>query len=233
MINLVSGRIVWVGEGRGQGSLKPFWKLLRRSKAKIRAVCCDLSAGYWGSVIEHLPKATVVFERFHLMKLMNEKLDELRRELWREAEGLMKKAIKGTRYLLLMNQEKLSEEQLPSLEEALRANEPLWKGHLMKEYLRLLWEQPSQKEMKKMLEKWCVLAMCSGVKQLKKMANTLLKHAFGILSWWKHRISNGRMEGINNKIKAMLRQHYGLRDEEFFKLKLYGLHESKFTLTGC
>ena len=65
------------------------------------------------------------------------------------------------------------------------------------------------------------------------MAKTLAIHASGILSWWENPISNGRMEGINNKIKAMLRQHYGLRDERFFILRLLSLHETKLNLSGC
>jgi transposase len=65
------------------------------------------------------------------------------------------------------------------------------------------------------------------------MAKTLAGHATGILNWWEHRLINGRMEGINHKIKAMLRLHYGLRDERFFILRLLGLHETKFKLTGC
>ena len=65
------------------------------------------------------------------------------------------------------------------------------------------------------------------------MAKTLATHATGILNWWEHRISNGRMEGINNKVKTMLRKHYGLRDERFFILRLLSLHETKFSLTGC
>jgi transposase len=65
-----------------------------------------------------------------------------------------------------------------------------------------------------------------------QLAKTLTLHASGILSWWKHRINNGRMEGINNKIKTLLRQTYGLRDKAFFRLKLYGLHDAKLHLLG-
>jgi len=74
--------------------------------------------------------------------------------------------------------------------------------------------------------------MDSGVRQLQQLGKSLLGHASGILAWWKHRISNGRMEGINNKIKTLLRQTYGLRDERFFFLKLYSLHNSRLTLLG-
>ena len=74
--------------------------------------------------------------------------------------------------------------------------------------------------------------MDSGVRHCQEFARTLLAHAHGILAWYKHPISNGQVEGTNNKIKTMNRQHYGLRDQEFFKLKLYQLHETKYALVG-
>ena len=231
VIDLDTGRVVWVARGKKGGSLKPFWRALRKAKAKIRAVCCDLSAAYWSAVVEHLPEAAVVFDRFHLVKLMNERLDDLRRALWREATGLMKQKVKGTRYLLLMRLDHLGDEQLPRLEAAMKANEPLWMGYVAKEMMGLIWEQTSRKRMAGFLKEWSQTAAASGIVQLQRMARTVATHAWGILNWWDHPISNGRMEGINNKIKAMLRQHYGLRDERFFILRLLGLHQAKFRLT--
>jgi transposase len=233
VINLESGRIVWVARGKGAAALAQFWPLLRQAGAKIRAVCCDLSAAYWSAVAEHLPRAAVVFDRFHLVKLMNEKLDELRRSLQREATERMQATVKGTRWLLLLKRDHLRAEQLPRLDEALRHNEPLLIGYLLKELLGLLWQQPSAAKMEDFLGAWCQLAAGTGIRVLRTMAKTLAGHATGILNWWEHRLSNGRMEGINNKIKAMLRLHYGLRDERFFILRLLGLHETKFKLTGC
>jgi len=233
VINLETGRIVWVAPGKQGASLKPFWRALRLAKAKIAAVCCDLSAAYWSALVAHLPAAAVVFDRFHVVKLMNEKLDDLRRALWREAQGLMKQTVKGTRYLLLMRRDHLGEEQLPKLAAALAANEPLWKGYVLKEMMGLIWEQTSRRKMEAYLKEWCLLAAGSGVRQLQSMAKTVATHASGILAWWDHRLSNGRMEGINHKVKTMLRQHYGLRDERFFILRLLGLHEAKFKLSGC
>ena len=105
-------------------------------------------------------------------------------------------------------------------------------GYLLKEALNLLWEQPCYAPMKSYLHQWCAWAMGSGVRQMQQLGKTLLCHASGILAWWKHRISNGRVEGINNKIKTLLRQTDGLRDERFFTLKLYSLHHSRLTLLG-
>jgi transposase len=115
----------------------------------------------------------------------------------------------------------------------LEANEPLGKGYVIKEMMGLIWQQSSRRKMEAYLREWCLLAAGSGVRQLQSMAKSVAVHASGILAWWDHRISNGRMEGINHKVKTMLRQHYGLRDERFFILRLLGLHEAKFKLAGC
>jgi transposase len=116
VMDLESGRIVWVRPGRGQAALQGFWRRLRLSKAKLEAVAMDMSGAYWAAVLAAFPKVKVVFDRFHIMKLMNEKLDDLRRALVREAEGPLKLVIKGTRYLLLARPANLKDEQLPKLE---------------------------------------------------------------------------------------------------------------------
>jgi transposase len=152
VIDLDDGRILWAKPGRGKAALRGFWRRLRLSKAKIKAVAVDMSAAYWAAVVENLPGAAVVFDKFHVVKLMNERLDDLRRELVREAEGpLMKKRIKGTRFLLLRNPENLTREQIPRLDEALKANERLMIGWYLKEELRELWSQGSPQKMKTFL----------------------------------------------------------------------------------
>jgi transposase len=232
VLDLESGRILWVGQGRGAAALQGFWPLLRKSKAKVKAVAMDMSAGYWLAVATNLPEAAIVFDRFHIAKLMGQRIDELRRQMVREAQGAMKLKIKGTRYLLLMRAENLEGDQLSKLDEALRLNEPLFVAWYLKEELILLWEQPSLAAMKSFLKQWCDQALGSGIGEMQKMAHTLLKHKTGILNWWSHRINNGKMEGINNKIKTLTRQAYGYRDEEFFILKLLALHESRYKLLG-
>jgi transposase len=232
VIDLDTGRIVWAAEGRGAEALRPFWPRLHSSRAKIEAATMDMSAAYWAAVAENLPHTAIVFDRFHITKLANDKLDDLRREMVREATGLMKQTVKGVRYLLLMRRDHVEAEKLPRLNEALKHNEPLFTGYLLKEALGLLWEQPSYAKMNAFLHEWCDLAAQSGIRQMMQLAKTLLSHKSGILSWWKHRINNGRMEGINNKIKTLLRQTYGLRDERYFVLKLYSLHHARQELLG-
>lgn len=232
VIDLDTGQIVWVAQGRGGEALSPFWRALRASRAKIQAVAMDMSPAYWSAVMEHLPDAAIVFDRFHIIKLMNEKLDDLRRAMVNEASGPMRQTVKGVRYLLLMRRENVAEEKLPQLDEALKHNKPLFSAYLLKEELGLLWEQPTYAQMRAFLAEWCAQADESGIRQMRQMAKTLLSHRSGILSWWKHRINNGRMEGINNKIKTLLRQTYGLKDERYLVLRLLSLHRSRQELLG-
>lgn len=142
VIDLDTGRIVWVARGRGGDTLRKFWRALRLRKARIQAVAMDMSPAYRSVVLEHWPDAAIVLDRFHIPKLVNEKLDDLRRARVREAAGLMQQTVKGVRSLLLMRRENVDAQKLPRLQEALQHNEPLNLGYLLKEALGLLWEQP-------------------------------------------------------------------------------------------
>lgn len=232
VIDLEDGRILWAQPGRGGAALQGFWPRLRRAQTKIQAVAADMSAAYWSAVLDHLPDAALVFDKFHVIKLMNERLDDLRRQMVREAEGPFKRRIKGTRFLLLRNPENLSEEQIPKLDRALKLNEPLLLGWYLKEELRELWSQPSRRQMEAFLKDWCQKADQTTIGQMMKMAKTLRTHATGILAYARHPITSGKLEGINNKIKTLTKRSYGFHDENFFILRLLSLHHSKYKLLG-
>ncbi len=185
VIDLEDGRILWVKPGRGGAALRGFWRRLRLAKAQIRAVATDMSAAYWSAMLEHLPEAALVFDKFHVIKLMNERLDDLRRQMVREAEGPLKLRIKGTRFLLLRNPENLQEDQIPKLDRALQLNEPLLLGWYLKEELRELWNQPSRQQMDAFLKDWCQQADQTAIGQLMQMAKTLRTHASGNHVIWQ------------------------------------------------
>ena len=232
VLDLEDGRILWAKPGRGKAALQGFWRRLRVAQAKIKAVATDMSAAYWSAVLDNLPEAALVFDKFHIIKLMNERLDDLRRQMVREAEGPLKLKIKGTRFLLLRNPENLKDEHIPRLDEALRLNEPLLLGWYLKEELRELWSQTSRKQMETFLKDWCDKATQTGIGQMLKMAKTLRMHTSGILAYAEHPITSGKLEGINNKIKTLTKRSYGFHDENFFILKLLSLHHSKYKLLG-
>jgi transposase len=235
VMDLDSGAVVFVGDGKGAGALKPFWKRLRPSGAKIEAVAMDMSGGYQAAVRANLPKAAIVFDHFHVVKLFNDKLSELRRALYREATDVQHKdVLKGTRWLLLKNAENLDPEkdEKARLKEALKLNEPLAVAYYLKEDLRRFWEQPGRRFATTFLDGWIRRAEASGIKVVQQMARTLAAHRSGLLAYYDVMISSGPMEGTNNKIKVMKRQAYGFRDREFFKLKILAIHETKYALVG-
>jgi len=234
VLNLETGAVVFVGDGKGADALEPFWKRLRASRAKVEAVATDMSPAYIEAVSRCLPHATLVFDRFHVMKLFNDKLSDLRRQLYREATEAQKEVLKGIRWLLMKRPETLDPQrgERERLEEALKLNEPLAIAYYLKEELSELWEQDDEEQATAFLLDWLALAEASRVKMLVGLAKTLRKHAMGLLAYYDYPISTGPLEGTNNKIKTMKRQAYGFRDLEFFKLKILAIHEAKYALVG-
>jgi len=234
VIDWRSGAIVYVGTGKGQDALNPFWKRLRASRAKIKAVSTDMSSAYYAAVMKHLPKAKQVFDRFHILKLMNEKLTQLRRDLQREAETMNHKVLTGTRWLLVKHPSNLDESknERVRLQEALDLNRSLAVAYYLKEDLSQLWKQSTKALAAEFLTDWCHRARASGIRVLITMARTLEGYRTGILNWYDYPISSGPLEGINNKIGAMQRMAYGYKDKDYFIAKLYALHLAKFALIG-
>jgi transposase len=235
VLDLDGGAVAFVGDGKGADALKPFWKRLRPSGAKIAAVAMDMAGGYQSAVRAHLPKAVIVFDRFHVVKLFNDKLSDLRRAPYREATDVQhKEVLKGARWLLLKNAANLDPEKDEErrLKEALKLNEPLAAAYYLKEDLRRFWEQPGKRFATTFLDGWIRRAEASGIRVVQQMARTLAAHRSGLLAYYDVMISSGPMEGTNNKIKVMKRQAYGFRDREFFKLKILAIHETKYALVG-
>jgi transposase len=234
VLNLHTGAVVFVGDGKGADALAPFWKRLRRARARIEAVATDMSPAYTRAVRDNIPDAVHVFYHFHVIKLYNEKLSDFRRQLFHQLTRQEQKLIKGIRWLLLKSSENLDPEKREPqrLEKALALNEPLAVVYYMKEDLRQLWAQPSKYHAKLFLEEWLDMARSSGIRMLEKFAKTLEEHREEILNYYDYRISTGPLEGTNTKIQVMKRQAYGYRDHEFLKLKILGIHESKHALVG-
>jgi transposase len=235
VLNLETGAVIFVGKGKGADALEPFWKRLGSRYKKIKSVAIDMSAAYTKAVLENLSQAALVYDHFHVIKLYNEKLSDLRRELYNATkEADVKALLKGTRWLLLKNTENLNEEkrERERLEAALQVNRPLMIAYYLKEELHRIWEQKNRQEGEEVLEKWLLTADSSGVRMLSRFAQTLRIHRAGILNYYTHRITTGALEGTNAKIRVMQRKAYGFRDEEYLKLKIYALHETKMKNTA-
>ncbi len=225
VIDLQSGHIIYANEGKGKESIKPFLKQLSKKAKKLKAVSIDMSAAYFSAIQEVLKdKVDIVFDHFHITALMNKKLDDLRKTLYNDLNKEEQKVLKGTRFLLLKKYEAIDKKGQNRLRELFQANEQLFIMHSMKEQFRLFWNYKDIKKAEIFLMNWCKDAAASGIKQLKTIAKTFYKYKEQLLNYFKHFISSGKIEGINNKIKTIKRQAYGFRDMEYFKLILLYLH---------
>lgn len=232
VVDLESGRIVYVGDGNGKESLKGFWERLGDDKDSIEAVTTDMSSAYTGEVMEHLPNAALVIDHFHVVKLMNDKIDKLRRQtVHMEKDRNKRRVIKGTRWLLLRNGSDLFDQKFRTrLDNALNLNQPLMTAYYLKEDLREIWNQVCKADAEAVLDEWVSQARDSKLQPLREMANTLVAFKPYILAWYDHTVSNGKTEGVNNKIKVLKRQAYGYRCDEFLTLKLYSLHDKRLRI---
>lgn len=200
VVDLKSGRILHVGDGKGADALDAFWKRVRRNGVEIKYVAKDLSSAFLSSVFENCPNAVHVFDRFHVMKLMNGKLDEIRRVQYnKEKDTNKRKVLKGTRYLLLGNSADIFDKEYKTrLDNALDMNKPLSQAYYLKEQLREIWMQVNKDEAEKVMNDWVKQARGSKVTQLLKMAATIMAYRTGILAWYDCHISTGKVEGINS-----------------------------------
>lgn len=153
VVDLRTGLIIYVGAGKCADSMDRFWERVRRKGLEIKYVATDLPAAFISSVSENCFKAIYVFDHFHVMKLMNDKLDEIRRVQYNMEKNVNKrKVLKGTRYLLLKNGADISDKEYRTkLENALAMNRPLSEGYYLKEQIREIWMQPDRKEAEQVL----------------------------------------------------------------------------------
>jgi transposase len=230
--DISTGQIIHAVEGRREKDLRPFLKLLSIKARHLRGVGIDMSAAYSSSVKKHLPHVSIVFDHFHVSKLLNNTVDKIRRSQYAESANKDLHVLKGQRFLLLRNFVDLDDKQRSSLQRLLEVNKSLMIAYSMKEQFKLFWRCNSKTQGVRFLCWWIVQAIESGVPQLATTARTLLHYSEGLISYFEHKIDNGKAEGINNKIKVLKRQAYGFRDLEYFKLRLYNLHKKQFQLVG-
>ena len=230
--DISTGQVIHAVEGRNEEFLRLFLRLLSKKAKRLRGIGIDMSAAYSSSVTQHLPHVAIIFDRFHVTKLLNNTIDKIRRAEYAKHNNKDLHVLKGQRFLLLRNFVDLKDDQKSSLQKLLEINKSLAIAHSMKEQFRLFWQCGSVKEGARFLGWWIIQAFESGVDLLAKTARTLLHHFKGLISYFEHGIDNGKAEGINNKIKVLKRQAYGFRDQEYFKLRLYNLHKKEYQLVG-
>jgi transposase len=221
--DLETGRVVWIGDGKGEAGLQPFFERLgRRGRRRLRGVVSDL--GYHGVVAAQVPHAVHILDRFHIVQWMNEALNQLRRRLFTGAPAdTLGRSFKVKKWLLLSARERLAHKDKLLLTKLMQHNEPLYQGYLLKEQLRAILQYPWTYlgVLRRRLEEWMDAVMATELVELMRVAWRLAPHIEAVVAGHRHQLKMGLVESINSKIAALRVQARGYRDPEYFKLKIF------------
>jgi transposase len=215
--------LLWVGEDRTEEAVKKFFteEMGRRRCGTVQVVCMDMWSAYAKLVREYAPQAQILFDRFHIVKHLQEAVDEVRSSEMRRLSGQQKATFKKTRWLLLKNPWNLTNDQKERLSTLVRWNTPIVRAYYLKESFQLFWDYRQPKRAEEHLHKWMNSAMRSRLEPFKRFVRMLRSHLDGILPWTKLRLSNGAVEGMNNKIKSISHRSFGFRSAEYFIAVIY------------
>lgn len=203
-------RVVWAGEGRSAKTLDAFFELLGPSGCeRIVLVTADLAASWQKALRAWVPQARVVFDRFHVERLASDAVDEVRRAEQRRVGAMAAKPLKGTRFCLLKHPARLKPGEKRRLATLRRENRALDRAYQLKEYLATILERARPDEASDLLNAWLAWAARSRLGPFVKLGRTVRKHATGILAYLDTRMTNGPVEGINNKLRVIARRAYG------------------------
>jgi transposase len=230
-------RLLWVAQERTEESLRGFFRCLSEAERQsVRFVCSDMWQPYLNVIAEQLQQAVHVLDRFHIMKKMNEAIDEVRREEARRlTENGYEPVLKHSRWCLLKRPENRTDKETVKLSELLQYNLQSVRSHLLREDFQRFWEYRSPGWAVKFLDEWCIRTMRSKIEPMKKIVGTLREHRDLILNWFRAKgtVSAGSVEGLNNKAKLTTRKAYGFRTYEAIEIALYhtlgDLPEPNFT----
>ena len=209
-------RVVWAGKGRGADTLGAFFDLLGSERTNaLTHVTMDMAGGYIKAVSERVPQAHIVFDRFHVQRLASDALDEVRRTQWREHKGTPEaETIKGSRFALLKNPWNLTVAQRGRLRDLQQTNKPLYRAYLLKEMLAKALDYLQPKRARQTLVEWLAWASHSRLEPFVRLARTIRKHKESILAYVQHRLTNGVVEGINNRTRTIARRAYGFHSSK-------------------
>jgi transposase len=216
-----TGRVVWMGPGRDKTTLGAFFATMSDpQKRAIEAVAMDMWDPYINRVRFHCPQAKIVFDFFHLVQAFGKVIDKVRRREYHKANTSGRKVLKGSRYVLLKNEDNLTDRQRNHLRSILALNKTLSTMYVLKDQLKLLYFYSDRKRVQQALETWCQMAETITYPEVKAFVKRLQRHAYGIINHADYPIGTSPLEGMNNKIKVIKRKAYGFHDIEYFVLKV-------------
>jgi transposase len=215
-------RLIWSGEGRTKATLRRFFDDIGPERAEqLEAVCCDMWANYVDVVTKRAPDAKLVFDKFHIVKHLNDAVNEVRKHEARALKTSDPELLKATRYIWLKNPGNLTDRQrlrLAELEK--RGGLKILRAYQLKELFRRFWNYRSKAWAKKYLDRWFWWATHSRMQSLRDFAWMLRRHEDGVLAYFDHRIDNGAVEAMNGNAKAVARRARGFRSEKAYTLAM-------------
>jgi transposase len=217
-------RPIWFGgTDRSEESLKLFYEWLGPAKIKgIRLAVMDMWKPFENATRQHAPQAAILYDKFHVLRHLNEAMDKIRKSEYYRLTGDDRKFIKGQKYTLLSHRENLSTDGRKALKTLLAANKRLNTAYVLKEQFGQLWDYQSEAWARKFFDNWKASLKWQRLKPYEKFAEMIERHWDGIATFCKseNKVSLGFVEGLNNKIRVIQRRSYGLRDEEYLRLKV-------------
>jgi len=212
VVDHATGAIVWCAAGRNAKTLQGFFDELGDRRSSIRAVSIDMAGGYEKAIRTSVPHAEVCFDPFHVVRLGQRAVDQVRRDEWNAHDRSRTKTgkwIKNTRWSLLKSPEKQTIRQLALLGEVQQANKPMFRAFLLKEELRLLYHLEDPTLAPAHLDAWLAWASRSRLAPFIRLARTIRRHRDGILAAIRLGLSNGRLEGLNSRIRLISHRSFG------------------------
>ncbi|KQC11658.1 MAG: hypothetical protein APR62_09360 [Smithella sp. SDB] len=222
LCNQKDSKVIWLEKNRKQESLEELYKKFPNQLSQLKTVSMDFWQPYEAVTRKKFPKAKIVYDRFHLSRILNRHIEEERRAYQKELPDKERISIKKhTRWLLLRRKENQSETGLQRLQELRESNQFLYDMYLLKEdFLSIFNSKNSRKNAEKYILDWITLVRNTSFNSLKSFCNKVMKRLKTILNWFDNQISNGLAEGINNVIKSLLKRGYGYKDFEYFRMKV-------------
>ena len=222
--DLLRGRAIWFGgQDRTQASMKQFYDWLGEKRAKgIRLAVMDMWKAFYNATKQAAPNAAILYDKFHVMRHLGEALDEVRKAEYARLKGQDRPFIKGQKYTLLSRRENLSLKGRRALKTLLAANKRLNTAYMLKESFGQLWSYEREGWARRFFENWRASLKWQRLKPYEEFAEMIDRHWDGIAAYCKpeNKVPLGFVEGLNNKIRVIQRRAYGLRDEEYLRLKV-------------
>lgn len=217
-------RPIWFGgEDRSEASLAKFYEEIGPKKsAQIRLALMDMWKPFRKATEKNAPQAAILFDKFHVMRHLGEALDKVRKAEYKRLSGNQRKFVKGQKYNLLTRWDNLNLEGRQGLKKLLTANKRLNTAYVLKESFGQLWEYEREGWARKFFDNWRNALKWQRLKPYEDFANMIDRHWEGIAAYCKpeNKVSLGFVEGLNNKIRVIQRRAYGIKDEEYLRLKV-------------